>query len=357
MKFLHFGLHEPGNAGDTLLFQAVRDIFDKRLGKNEWILRNVHRQVTLENIKKINDSNCNAIIIGGGGLFLSDTNKNPNSGWQFNCSTSLIRKINKPIIVFAVGYNRFRGQNEFVPVFRENIRELVNRSIFFGLRNVGSVQKTAKYLYRNKSKLTLQPCPTTLLSYLYPEKGKRGVEGFTRKIAINMAFDRRNLRFTNRESKTINEMRKLISELNKLKYDVDIVCHCGNDAEFASFMRDEKYRLVWLAGRPYRDVLQYYRCMPITIGMRGHAQMIPFGAGNAILSLITHDKLRFFLEDIRHKEFGIEVSNPGVCAGMLAKINYIEKHWERVRREISIAKNKMLKITMHNIAKIAEELR
>ena len=37
--------------------------------------------------------------------------------------------------------------------------------------------------------------------------------------------------------------------------------------------------------------------------------MIPFGVSKNIISIISHDKLRFFLEDVNLNEYGIDVDN------------------------------------------------
>ncbi len=41
--------------------------------------------------------------------------------------------------------------------------------------------------------------------------------------------------------------------------------------------------------------------------MRGHAQMIPFGLNREIISFGTHDKLKWFLEDIDASDWYIEL--------------------------------------------------
>ncbi len=354
MKLLHYGLHAPGNAGDTLLFQAVRDVFDRQWGKNKWVKRPVHGKIREEDIKSINESDIDAVVIGGGGLLLRDTNRNFNSGWQFNCPTSFYRKFKKPLIVFAIGYNRFRKHEDFDPVFRPNINAITETSVFFGMRNQGSINKTAEYLTKGKANLAYQPCPTTLLSKLYPEKGKKAIVKFEKRIAFNMAYDRRILRFPgNKEDKVMAELRKLFAWLQNRGYKIDIVAHCGNDAEFAAQMAGAaRFSLVWLAGRPWRDIVNYYRQMPITIGMRGHSQLVPFGAGNAIISLITHDKLKYFLKDIGHPEFGVEITNPNISGTTQVKIKYIEDHFDRVRNQFADAQEKLWKITCENLANI-----
>lgn len=42
--------------------------------------------------------------------------------------------------MFAVGYNRFRGQEDFDQFFKEHINLFVEKAEFIGLRNHGSIE-------------------------------------------------------------------------------------------------------------------------------------------------------------------------------------------------------------------------
>ena len=39
------------------------------------------------------------------------------------------------------------------------------------------------------------------------------------------------------------------------------------------------------------------------------AQLIPFGCNTPILSIISHDKMQYFLDDIHHPEWGVDVKD------------------------------------------------
>ena len=106
-------------------------MYDRRLGPFQWKLEDLWEKVSIQTLNRINDD-VKGLVIGGGGLFLRDTNANQNSGWEWNCSIENLRKIDVPIIVFAVGFNRFRGQEDFDPIFRSHLQELVQKSAFFG---------------------------------------------------------------------------------------------------------------------------------------------------------------------------------------------------------------------------------
>ena len=139
MKILHIGVHDNKNqnSGDTVLFEMVRHAFDAMSAEEIiWKKRQVWDPVTQEDIQDINIS-YDAIIIGGGLLLRDQTGADSSkSGWQWNCSVKDLKAIQIPIIVFAVGYNRFRGQPDFLAVFDEHISTLVEKCIFFSLRNI-----------------------------------------------------------------------------------------------------------------------------------------------------------------------------------------------------------------------------
>lgn len=66
-------------------------------------------------------------------------------------------------------------------------------------------------------------------------------------------------------------------------------------------------------------MLSAYSRPRLVIGMRGHAQMIPFGCNTPILSIISHDKMQWFLDDIHHPEWGVDVLDPAFERILLAK--------------------------------------
>ena len=120
LRLLHIGVHNSANknAGDTLLFPIVRKIFDYFFGQCRWELYQAWDKFSLNLVSKVN-KNFDGIIVGGGGLLLRDQDKSKTSesGWQWNSSIDSINEIKIPLIIFAIGYNRFRGQPEFDPIF------------------------------------------------------------------------------------------------------------------------------------------------------------------------------------------------------------------------------------------------
>jgi polysaccharide pyruvyl transferase WcaK-like protein len=355
VKVAHLGVQgNSGNGGDTLLFVAVRQLFQKEVAPTNFTLLQVRDQVTEETIEKINQHD--ALIIGGGGLLLADTNQNSISGWQWACPTELLDKIKVPIIVFAIGYNRFRGQSEFADVFHKNVCKLVEKSSFFGLRNYGSIEALKEYLpVELHKKLVFQPCPTTLLNYFYPYSKPKNIE---KSISVNIAFDRPHLRFGNQEDEILWNIAKILLSFQKKGWKIKLFNHIAKDKEAriwfnAQGLYPEEVNLFNVAPQV---VIEEYSKVSLALGMRGHAQMIPFGLNVPILSLISHDKLGFFLDDIGHPEWGVEIKSPNFRNNLYDKLNLLTNELENTSDKISNAQERLWEVTQQNLQSIKTSL-
>ena len=211
--------------------------------------------------------------------------------------------------LMAVGYNRFRNQEDFKPIFRENIRVLAEKSLFLGLRNHGSIEAVRKYLPDElHSKLRFQPCLTTVISKLYPQFFTRRLDG--RFLSLNCTFDRSELRYGDRKQKILQSITKSVSTLaSQFDLRVKYYSHFKADEEMISVLRsdDLEFYVVDLSILDSRGIIDAYSKPTLALGMRGHAQMIPFGCRTPILSLISHNKLQWFLDDIEQPGWGIDV--------------------------------------------------
>jgi hypothetical protein len=134
------------------------------------------------------------------------------------------------------------------------------------------------------------------------------------------------------------------------KWQLHYVIHTPEDATFIPYLLAAKvpHTTVNLYGRPYAEVLRFYQTMPLTLGMRGHSQMIPFGQGGGIISLISHDKLRYFLEDIGHLEWGIELNTAVLTDELISKIAYFADNVNDISQQITQARAMLWQVTQQN---------
>ena len=353
LRIIHGGFHNSINTGDIALFDAVREQYKYYLGNIDFTLLNIHLVVNDKIIKLINSHD--ALILGGGGLFLKDTNENNISGWQWSCSLEMMKKIKVPIFIHAVGYNRFRGQDDFIDKFGPNVNQLFEQASFIGLRNYGSIYNIKDYVQKDlHKKIVFQPCSTTLMSDYY-EYGVKVEE--SKVVAFNFAFDRHFMRFGNTDSKIriLDEIVLMIKRLQKHRIQCVLVNHVLGDEQFNIHLRKLNINLkeIDLIGKPVEEIICTYKKFSLVVGMRGHAQMIPFGLKVPIISLISHNKMQYFLNDIELSEQGVEITNNNLNEELYKKII---KTIENGNQKFVEAQRKLREVTDYNFEQIKKIL-
>ncbi|MCD8305552.1 MAG: polysaccharide pyruvyl transferase family protein [Prevotella sp.] len=348
---VHISAFSNGNAGDTLLPVVLRDLFNQTIGVKKWHGKHVHKLFRMKDALLCNRNDL--VVIGGGGLFLADTAPNDVSGWQWNCSIDMLHKIEKPLVAFAIGYNRFRGQADFKPIFTEHLNAFVEKAVFVGIRNHGSIECLKKYLHTKElqDKLVYQPCMTTLISKIYPS-----LTDFSHKedfIAFNCAFDRQDLRSLNDTClRSISKVALELSRITNIKY----YSHTSTDKLVLPYF-DElgiKYELIEL--KKVDQIVKCYAKPKLVIGMRGHSQMIPFGCNTPILSIVSHDKMQWFMDDIHHPEWGIDVKDPDFESKLLESAKAIYANTQSVMDQLKEEQNRLYHTTIQNMKEIKRKI-
>ena len=64
--------------------------------------------------------------------------------------------------------------------------------------------------------------------------------------------------------------------------------------------------------------------------------MIPFGFNKPIISLISHDKLKFFLDDLNLLKFGIDLNSNDLLERFSKILNHIETKKNSVIEELKL---------------------
>lgn len=342
------------NAGDYMLTDCLERLVSSVVPDIKWQQVSISRRVDEDLINKINKAR--ALVIGGGGLFLTDSMENRVSGWQWACPTELMEKITVPIYVLAVGYNRFRGQEEFGECFSTNVNRLLERSRYFGLRNKGSMESVGRYVEdSNRDRISLFPCATTVISRLYDLP--KHIPG--NSIAINCAFDRSELRFGDKKDKVLSELADVAGDFSA-NHDILLYLHCPEDVEMAGYLDQKgvRYERVDLSGLRDKDqIIEAYMRPDLVIGMRGHSQMIAFGVGTPTVSIVSHDKLQWFLDDIGHPEWGVDVRDPSFRSTLKDKVEVMLVENNKVREQIEEAKSAIWDQMEKGLSVIRKDLR
>ena len=348
---------KKGNYGDLVLPWSVRRMVERQNPVASWQAQHVHRVVDEQTVERINATD--GLFIGGGGLFLPDTMPNANSGWQWNVSNEMLEKITAPIAVTAVGLNLFPGQEFEGDTFVKSLTKLVEKSTVFGLRNNGSVRRVQEMLPAElAAKVQFLPCPTTLNGLLMPafEGGERNRD--KQVVHLNAAFDRSERRFAGDYADFLAQVATFIRSLPE-HVEVRCAAHLRNDETIANDLKsqhDIELPIDRLQDMTAREGLDLYASSSLVIGMRGHAGMIPFGVGTPIISLVSHPKMQYFLDDIGHSDWGISVHDPELGAKLLELATDVLEHEDRYRGEVLAAREVLNQVTLGVVAQLTPVL-
>lgn len=346
MRYFHIGIFDWGNAGDTALIHATEDLIDKNGSWEQWPLSQVPMpgEVIIDHINRISD----AVVIGGGGFLMPS---NTVSGWSVGFQTESWKKIKKPIIVWGLGYSKFRYGAGFNSSFEENINYLVDRAEFFSIRNHGSIKAMKKHLKPElRKKLVYQPDATTIASKLYPQYENYPLRD---EIAFEPAMDCPYERFNDRRDEVLKSISHALGEIGR----ITLVLHRWRkgvpdlDEEMIEWLikYGVPHTVVNLHHEPPEKIMEFYAGCPLTIAMRGHGAMIPFGLGNSFIPLVSHEKLNFFCDDIGFGH-GVDVEDRELRSKLVKATRELDK--DLFREQIRKAKENLWQITQENLKTI-----
>ncbi|MFC1933573.1 polysaccharide pyruvyl transferase family protein, partial [Chloroflexota bacterium] len=237
------------------------------------------------------------------------------------CSIKHLEMISKPLIIYSIGYNRFRNQEEFDDIFFEHIRLTADKAAFFSVRNIGSKKALMKYNIPEE-KIVVNHCP----SLFYKPKIKRYHRGKSINIGINLAGDRAHLRFA--KESFYDSLRRAIKDIREKGYELHFFNHNWNPQSNCQDLidsipnRKSVHDIETMWNRNDIDsAINLYMSMDLIIAMRGHSQMIPFGQGKKVISLISHDKLSWFLEDVNMEDTGVDVNDGDLVSRLISLID------------------------------------
>lgn len=350
-----FYMDRQGNAGDKLLPETVRLGFGPDTTSRRWHSVHAHRLFDAAALERVNARR--GLVIGGGGLFIPDTMPNGNSAWQWNVPDEHLRAIDVPIMVYAVGFNAFDGQSYRATRFNESLRLLVEKAAFFGLRNHGSIAKVRALLPPElHDKVVFQPCPTTVSRQLIAGWSDPLYRDDT--VMLNAAYDRAGLRFGHDYGHFLGQMAEAVRRIGA-HTEVKCVAHSLDDERIAFDLRREhgiSLPVIPMYDFSNDEIRETYAKARLVIGMRGHAGMIPFGVGTPIISLISHPKMAYFLNDIERPEWGVSVHERDLGAVLTERALHMLDNHSRTVADVHDRQELLWKVTQENAARIQQIL-
>jgi len=352
-----FYVDDLGNYGDLLLPVAVRAAVSHQRAVASWHGLHVHQVFDEAAVEQVNETR--GLLVGGGGLFLPDTAPNGNSGWQWNVPDASLDRLDVPLGLVAVGYNVFEGQRFVGDRFRESLAAVVDRASFVGLRNRGSIERVRDLLPASLAdRVTYLPCPTTVLGLLSDPRfadeaavtsGAVASATSARPVVyLNVAYDRSALRFKDDYARFLRETDRFVRAVAD-RAQVRVAAHTIPDERIAiDLYREHGTRVpvdsFFRLGIERTTTL--LRQSALVIGMRGHAGMIPVGLGTPIVSLVSHPKLQFFLDDIAHPEWGVRVDDRDLARRLTELTTDVLDRPDVYRRDVRAVREQLFTATL-----------
>ena len=318
-----------GNFGDSVLQRSIVENLQS-VSPYDLEFRPIQAQqtdVVGELIDEINRDG-DILLVGGGGLIFNRPQDKSLSGWQFSSNVGDLDRIEVPIVVYAVGYNQFAFDPfRFSEQTIEHLQKTVDRAALFSVRNNGSRRDLEALGV--KGNIEVIPDPGMFIKpreVTIPQLNPKRL-----KIGVNWTTDRAELAFPEpwevHKEKALSGLVEACAGLSE-RHDAQIIyiSHMHRfDTELIDRLRaggvkdllilEEALPSLFpacLATAPeFADV---YRQMDLVIGMRGHANIVPFGQGTPIIGFSSHRKVRYFLEDVGLERYMIDLGDPEACS-------------------------------------------
>jgi len=183
----------------------------------------------------------------------------------------------------------------------------VRKSLFFGLRNFGSVNKI-KSRYNDKESVLKQ-----LVDY----------GNYMKKNGFKIALFGHHI------------------------FDVHGGC--------AKYLKKHGFYVLPLYKKTMEETCRIYSLNKLIISMRGHGLMIPFGLSLPVISLTNQNKQSWFLETTGHTEWGIDV-NEIFYEKLIEKTFAILNNYKAIQKDLILKNEYNVKVTAENLESIMSKL-
>lgn len=301
------------NFGDRILQKANADLL-REYFKCDIAYVNCQKTYFSKNLISSINRNADLLFIAGGGLLFHRPMDLSLSGWQFNIAKEDLKLLQVPIVVNAIGYNRFPHQEDFKAGMWEHLQETINRSTLFSVRNSGTFN-TLKHNGIDTSRVQITPdCGCFIKS----EPFEHPIFNTGFKVGLNWATDRIQQRFgANWENKLNLVLDVCVDLVNSFGATIYLIEHLmPNELNAETKLKTREIFKERLGtngkvlfeecNRELYPMFDYhapffadlYKQMDLVLGMRGHSGIVSFRMNTPFIGLGQHNKIKWFMEDV-----------------------------------------------------------
>ena len=115
-----------------------------------------------------------------------------------------------------------------------------------------------------------------------------------------------------------------------------------------------EHKVIILTESNANEIMEYYSKIDLAVGMRGHAQLIPFGFNKKIISIISHNKMQYFLDDIK-LNLGADVESSSFLNDLISKFNEVN-YSTSISGELMQAQNDIWEKTNGNFEYLRKQM-
>lgn len=339
------------NLGDHALGIGVKNILRHCFPIDSIAETNLQGQIFDDYYIDVINRNYDLLVIGGGGIIHG---AHWPQGWFWLIEKDDIRKIRIPFIVYAAGYNYFRGESQIPQHAIDHLKETQNRALYFSVRNDGSFQRLRAQT-GIESSVIADPGFWVSLNRTYPRPVQNPY------VVVQLANDKPTLRFGSEDKRAafVRDIREVINHLSQ-SYEVVLAPHVLADIELCKeILSGCDHTSIWDFGSYAFDrtheCLGYYQHAELVLAMRGHGQILPLGFGVPVISLENHDKNLGLMRNLDLEDCNVDINDPDFLQKTIILVDDLKTNAE-IRTKIREINRLMLAETTSQFGHIAREI-
>lgn len=284
-KIAHIHVWDKKNKGDVAIVLAVKQLLRQKLAyKISFTDFPIEALKIYDSavVKKLNS--CDAIIIGGGGIFYH---------YFLPFDKKTIEKILSPIIIYGTGYIREAGAKKLNYNQADSLLKLAEKANLIGVRDYYTKHFLKKIGV--KKNIFLVGDPAIFLEEIKPKS-------FSPKAGLNIGF---NLNYSGwlgfgKWQKEILNAYKITADyfINKYQANIFYLMHHPGEIKIIHKLEIPGMKTIDLTAREQK---YFYGRLNLVVGMMLHSCVMAFGAGTPEINLAY---------DLRNSSFAKFINSP-----------------------------------------------